>query len=78
MDSCQDWNLFLNCSFLDIFINWNDVWSVFGVTKVVIVIVLESSARTGSEDSHNEAYNIIYTVDSTSAKLSTSRLVWCK
>ena len=44
-----------------------DVWSVFGVTKGGNSNCVGTSARTGSEDSHNEAYNIIYTVDSTSA-----------
>ena len=44
-----------------------DVWSVFGVTKNGNNDCVGVSARTGSENSHNEAYNIIYTVDSTSA-----------
>ena len=44
-----------------------DIWSVFGVTKGGDSDCVGVSARTGSEDSHNEAYNIIYTVDSTSA-----------
>ena len=44
-----------------------DIWSVFGVTKSGDSNCVGTSARTGSEDSHNEAYNIIYTVDSTSA-----------
>ena len=44
-----------------------DIWSVFGVTKGGNSACVGTSARTGSEDSHNEAYNIIYTVDSTSA-----------
>jgi hypothetical protein len=44
-----------------------DIWSVFGVTKGGNNNCVGVSARTGSEDSHNEAYNIIYTVDSTSA-----------
>ena len=44
-----------------------DVWSVFGVTKGGNSNCVGTSARTGSENSHNEAYNIIYTVDSTSA-----------
>ena len=44
-----------------------DVWSVFGVTKGGNSACVGTSARTGSENSHNEAYNIIYTVDSTSA-----------
>ena len=44
-----------------------DVWSVFGVTKGGNSDCVGVSARTGSENSHNEAYNIIYTVDSTSA-----------
>ena len=44
-----------------------DVWSVFGVTKNGNNDCVGVSARTGSENSHNEAYNVIYTVDSTSA-----------
>ena len=44
-----------------------DVWTVFGVTKDGNSNCVGVSARTGSENSHNEAYNIIYTVDSTSA-----------
>ena len=44
-----------------------DIWSVFGVTKGGNSNCVGLSARTGSENSHNEAYNIIYTVDSTSA-----------
>ena len=44
-----------------------DIWSVFGVTKGGNNNCVGLSARTGSENSHNEAYNLIYTVDSTSA-----------
>ena len=44
-----------------------DIWSVFGVTKGGDSDCVGVSARTGSENSHNEAYNVIYTVDSTSA-----------
>ena len=44
-----------------------DVWSVFGVTKDGNSNCVGTSARTGSENSHNEAYNVIYTVDSTSS-----------
>ncbi len=44
-----------------------DIWSVFGVTKGGNSDCVGLSARTGSENSHNEAYNVIYTVDSTSA-----------
>ena len=44
-----------------------DMWSVFGVTKNGNSDCVGVSARTGSENSHNEAYNVIYTVDSTSA-----------
>jgi len=44
-----------------------DIWSVFGVTKGGNNNCVGVSARTGSENSHNEAYNVIYTVDSTSA-----------
>ena len=44
-----------------------DMWSVFGVTKNGNSDCVGVSARTGSENSHNEAYNVIYTVDSTTA-----------
>ena len=44
-----------------------DMWSVFGVTKNGNSDCVGVSARTGSENNHNEAYNLIYTVDSTSA-----------
>ena len=44
-----------------------DVWSVWGVTKNGNSDCAGMSARTGSEDGHNEAYNIVYKVDSTSA-----------
>lgn len=44
-----------------------DVWTVLGVTKGGNATAVGVSARTGSEDSHNENYSIIYTVDSTSA-----------
>ena len=52
-----------------------DVWSVFGVTKDGASDCVGISARTGSEDSHNEAYDVLYRVDSTSA---TYQLMgWC-
>ena len=44
-----------------------DIWSLFGVTKDGNGTCVGSSARTGSEDGHNEAYNVMYTVDSTSS-----------
>jgi len=44
-----------------------DVWTVLGVTKAGNSVAVGVSARTGSEDSHNENYSVIYTVDSTSA-----------
>ena len=44
-----------------------DVWTVLGVTKAGNSVAVGVSARTGSEDSHNENYSIVYTVDSTSA-----------
>lgn len=44
-----------------------DVWTVLGVCKNGPANVVGISARTGSEDSHNENYNIFYTVDDTSA-----------
>ena len=47
--------------------NGGDVWSMFGVTKDGSSNCVGSSARTGSEDGHNEAYNVMYTVDSTSS-----------
>lgn len=43
-----------------------DIWSVWGVLKNGSEAV-GISARTGSEDGHNEAYDILYKVDSTSA-----------
>ena len=46
--------------------NGGDIWSLFGVTKDGNSNCVGSSARTGSEDGHNEAYNVMYTVDSTS------------
>ena len=53
----------------------SDVWSVFGVTKAGASDCVGISARTGSEDSHNEAYDVLYRVDSTSA---TYQLMgWC-
>ena len=52
-----------------------DVWSSFGVTKAGASDCVGISARTGSEDSHNEAYDVLYRVDSTSA---TYQLMgWC-
>ena len=47
--------------------NGGDVWSMFGVTKDGSSNCVGSSARTGSEDGHNEAYNVMYTGDSTSS-----------
>ena len=47
--------------------NGGDIWSLFGVTKDGNSNCVGSSARTGSEDGHNEAYNVMYTVDSTSS-----------
>ena len=44
-----------------------DIWTVFGVTKGGNSDCVGISARTGAENNHNEAYNVIYTVDSTSA-----------
>lgn len=44
-----------------------DVWTVLAVTKAGNSNAVGISARTGSEDSHNENYTIIYTVDSTTA-----------
>lgn len=44
-----------------------DVWTVFGVTKNGPSEAVGVSARTGSENGHNEAYDIFYTVDSTTA-----------
>ena len=44
-----------------------DVWTVLAVTKGGNATAVGISARTGSEDSHNENYSIIYTVDSTTA-----------
>ena len=53
----------------------SDVWSVFGVTKAGASDCVGISARTGSENSHNEAYDVLYRVDSTSA---TYQLMgWC-
>ena len=52
-----------------------DVWSVFGVTKDGASDCVGVSARTGSENNHNEAYDVLYKVDSTSA---TYQLMgWC-
>mgnify|MGYP003117988091 FL=1 len=52
-----------------------DVWSIFGVTKDGNSDCVGISARTGSENSHNEAYDVLYKVDSTSA---TYQLMgWC-
>ena len=44
-----------------------DVWTVLAVTKAGNSVAVGVSARTGSEDSHNENYSVVYTVDSTSA-----------
>ncbi len=44
-----------------------DVWTVLAVTKAGNSTAVGVSARTGSEDSHNENYSVTYTVDSTSA-----------
>ena len=52
-----------------------DVWSVFGVTKDGASDCVGISARTGSENNVNEAYDVLYRVDSTSA---TYQLMgWC-
>ena len=53
----------------------SDVWSVFGVTKAGASDCVGISARTGSEDSHNEAYDVLYRVDSTSATYQLQG--WC-
>lgn len=44
-----------------------DVWTVLAICKNGPIEAVGVSGRTGSEDSHNENYNIFYTVDSTSA-----------
>jgi hypothetical protein len=44
-----------------------DIWTVLAVTKGGDTVAVGISARTGSEDSHNENYTVIYTVDSTEA-----------
>jgi len=44
-----------------------DIWTVWGVTKDGNNNAVGVSARTGSEDAHNEEYTIFYTVDSTSS-----------
>lgn len=44
-----------------------DVWTVLSVCKNGPANTVGISARTGSEDSHNENYNIFYTVDDTAA-----------
>lgn len=44
-----------------------DVWTVLAVTKDGNSSAVGISTRTGSEDSHNENYTVIYTVDSTTA-----------
>lgn len=44
-----------------------DVWTVLAVTKGGNSVAVGVTARTGSEDSHNENYSVTYTVDSTSA-----------
>ena len=53
----------------------SDVWSVFGVTKDGASDCVGISARTGSENSHNEAYDVLYKVDSTSATYQLQG--WC-
>ena len=42
-----------------------DVWTVLAVTRGGNSFAVGVSSRTGSEDSHNEDYRIVYTVDST-------------
>lgn len=44
-----------------------DIWTVLAVTKGGNSNAVGISSRTGSEDSHNENYTIIYQVDSTTA-----------
>jgi hypothetical protein len=44
-----------------------DVWTVLAVTKAGDSVAVGVSTRTGSEDSHNENYTVVYTVDNTSA-----------
>lgn len=44
-----------------------DIWTAFAVTKNGNAEAVGISARTGSEDSHNERYEVMYTVDSTTA-----------
>ena len=44
-----------------------DVWTVMAITKNGEIDAVGISVRTGSEDSHNERYEICYTVDSTTA-----------
>ena len=44
-----------------------DVWTCLAVCKNGPATAVGISARTGSEDSHNENYSIIYPVDDTSA-----------
>ncbi len=44
-----------------------DIWTILGVTKNGNTEAVGLSARTGSEDSHNERYEVMYTVDSTTA-----------
>jgi hypothetical protein len=44
-----------------------DVWTVLAICKNGPIEAVGVSGRTGSEDSHNENYNIFYNVDSTSA-----------
>ena len=53
----------------------SDVWSVFGVTKDGASDCVGISARTGSENSHNEAYDVLYKVDSTTATYQLQG--WC-
>ena len=52
-----------------------DVWTVWGVTKGGSSDAVGISARTGSENNHNEAYEVFYNVDSTSATYQLQG--WC-
>ena len=52
-----------------------DVWTCWGITKGGNSDAVGVSARTGSENAHNEAYDIFYTVDSTSATYQVQG--WC-
>lgn len=44
-----------------------DIWTVLAICKNGPANAVGVSARTGSEDSHNENYSIIYPVDDTAA-----------